>query len=190
MLSKSEASRHFVKSSQYHDPSSPAAPQDDKFQNLSTNKLLIQEIIAVKRVTFDRTETSAGDHLAQPLLGCGSAAASRGDDVFFNQNAANVVAPEAQRNLANLVPRREPRCLHVLNVVEINAADRQRFQIGDCRDFFLNKASERGVFTLEEPRYESGKAASLFLQPPNALQVVDPMLQRFAAAEHHGRRGA
>ena len=50
------------------------------------------------------------------------AGAGRGDHVLFDHDAADVVAAEAQADLAGLQPLRHPGGLHVSKVVEIDAA--------------------------------------------------------------------
>ena len=98
-------------------------------------------------------------------------------------------APNCNPNLADFDSRRQPARLNVVDVVEIEPADRQRFQIIHRRGF-RNFLSERRIFRRENPRDERRKAARLFLQSPNALEMIDAMVIILAAAEHHRRRRA
>jgi len=56
-------------------------------------------------------------------------------NVFLDQNAADIVSAELQSDLANLDAGRQPAGLNVVDVVEVEPADGQRFQIIDCRRF-------------------------------------------------------
>src|SRR5947209_4966932 len=49
--------------------------------------------------------------------------AGRGDDVLLDHQAAHVVGPEEQRDLADLRPLRHPRGLDVRDVVEVKPGD-------------------------------------------------------------------
>jgi len=91
--------------------------------------------------------------------------------VFLNQNAADVVGAKLQANLANLDARREPTRLNVIDVVEIQAADRERLQIIDGGGF-LNFLAERGIFRCENPGDERREATGLFLQPADPVEMI------------------
>src|SRR5439155_12254552 len=77
----------------------------------------------------------------------------------------------------------------VIDVVEIEAADGERFQIIDGGGF-LNLFTERRVVGRENPRDECGEAAGVFLNAAYALEMIDAMAQLFTATEHHGGGGA
>src|SRR5262249_42065953 len=83
----------------------------------------------------------------------------------------------------------EPAGLDVIDVVEVEAADRESLQIVDGGSF-LNFLAPRIIFGSEYPRNKSGEAAGIFLHAANALEVIYAMAEFFAAAEHHGRGGA
>ncbi len=85
---------------------------------------------------------------------------------------------------------RNPGGLHVFDVIEVDARDRQRLQVFDGGSFLFDKAAERGVLALEGPRDKGGEAAGFLLQVADQFQVIHPLLQGFAAAEHHGGGGA
>ena len=111
------------------------------------------------------------------------------DDVFLDQDAADVVGAELQAHLADLDPRRQPARLDVIDVVEVEAADGQRLQIidgGGFRNFF----PERRIFRREHPRNERGEPAGIFLNAAQALEVIDAVAVLLAAAEHHRGGGA
>ena len=77
----------------------------------------------------------------------------------------------------------------MVNVVEIEAADGQRFQVvhgGGFRHFL----AQGGVFRREKPRNERGEPAGIFLNAAEALKVIDAVAKLLAAAEHHGGGGA
>jgi len=46
--------------------------------------------------------------------------AGRGDDVLFHHHGAHVVGAEAERDLADLHPLRDPGGLDVVDVVEVD----------------------------------------------------------------------
>src|SRR5580700_8081302 len=77
----------------------------------------------------------------------------------------------------------------MVDVVQIEAADGKSLQVIDCGGLLLLLA-ERGVFRGEDPRDERSKAAGIFLDAANAVEMIDAMAQLFAATEHHGGGGA
>src|SRR5262249_7520359 len=87
-------------------------------------------------------------------------------------------------------PLRYPAGLYILDVGEEDSRDSERLQILDRRRLVPTAAAEGSVLRLEGPGDEGGEAARLFLQIVNVLEVVHAMLERFAAAEHHGGGGA
>src|ERR1017187_2092587 len=116
--------------------------------------------------------------------------AGGGDYVFFDHDAAYVVAAEAQAQLACLQALRYPGGLHVFEIVKIDAGNRQRLQVLHGGGFLLDEVAERSVFALEGPGDEGRETAGLLLQVANQFQVVHALLDGFAAAEHHGGGGA
>src|SRR6266481_5726127 len=116
-----------------------------------------QDVGAVKRVALRGPEAGVGDDAAK-LFFVGAVPDARGEHhVFLNQNTADVVGAKLQANLANLDTRREPTRLNVIDVVEIQAADRERLQIIDGGGL-LNFLAERGIFRSENPGDERGEA--------------------------------
>ena len=63
------------------------------------------------------------------------------------------------------------------------------FRYSTAGRFFLHEASERGVLALESPGNERREPAGLFLQVADEIEVVHPLLDGLAAAEHHRRGG-
>ena len=78
----------------------------------------------------------------------------------------------------------------MLDIVEVDAGDGQVLQILDGGGFFVHEAAERGVLALESPGDEGREAARVFLDLAHDLEVIHALLQRLAAAEHHGGGGA
>jgi len=150
---------------------------------------LFQRVGAIQSVALGGDEAGAGDDTTKFTF-VGAIADTGGvDHVFFDQNAADIVGAELQTDLANFDSRRKPARLNVINVVEIEAADGQCFQIIDSR-CLLDLFAPGGVFRREDPRNERGEAASVFLNAANAVEMIDAVLQFFAAAKHHRCRGA
>src|SRR5262249_30503982 len=83
----------------------------------------------------------------------------------------------------------EPARLNMVDVVEIEPADGERFQVIDGGGF-LDFLAERCVVGSKNPRDERCEAAGIFLDPPDAIEVIDAMAKLFAVAEHHGGGGA
>ena len=81
-----------------------------------------------------------------------------------------------------------PGSLDVDDVVEIKAADRQGLQELDRGRLVSDLFAQRVVDRLKRPRNKGREAAGLLLELTNDLQVVDAVLDGFAATEHH-RRG-
>ena len=68
--------------------------------------------------------------------------------------------------------------------------NRQRFQVLDGGRLFLHEPAERRVLALEGPGDERREAAGVFLDLAHDFQMVHALLDRLAAAEHHGGGGA
>src|ERR1017187_199254 len=151
---------------------------------------LVQKIGSVERVPLFGDEARVADDAAQFLFGGAIVGAGGGDDVLFDHDAAHIVAAEAQPELAGLEALRDPGGLHVLDVIEVDARDRQRLQVLDSGSFLFDEAAERSVFALVGPGDEGGEAAGFLLQVADQFQVVHALLDGFAAAEHHGGGGA
>src|SRR5882762_700062 len=147
-----------------------------------------QRIAAIEGVALGGDEAGVGDDAAEFAF-VGAIFHSGGEDyVFFDQDAADVIGAELQSDLANFDSGSEPTGLDVIDVVEIEAADRERFQIVD-RGGFLHFFAEGGIFRGEHPGDKGGEASGIFLNAANAVKVVDAVAEFFAAAEHHGGGG-
>ena len=81
---------------------------------------------------------------------------------------------------------RQPGGLDVRHVVQVKARHGERLQVIDGRDLLLHKAPQRSVLALEKPGDERSKSSGLFLELPEAREMVHAMLQGLTAAEHHG----
>ena len=141
----------------------------------------LQRVGVIQRVALGGDEAGVGDDAAEFAFVGAVADAGGVDDIFFDQDAADVVGAELQSDLTDFDAGREPARLNVIDVVEIEAADGERFQIidGGC---FLDFFSEGGVVGGENPRDERGESAGVFLNAANAVEVIYAMLQFFAAA--------
>src|SRR5229473_6261475 len=148
-----------------------------------------QRIAAIERVALGRDEAGVGDDAAEFAFVGAIFYAGGEDDVFFDEDATDVVGAELQTDLADFNSGRKPAGLDVVDVVEVEAADGQRFQIIDGSGF-LHFFSKRGIFGGKHPRNEGGETAGIFLNAPQPFEMVDAMAQLFAAAEHHGGGGA
>ena len=150
----------------------------------------VEEVSPVERVALLGDEARVADHAPQLFFGGLVVGARCRDDVLFDHDAANIVAAEAQSELADLQARGNPGTLDVLDVIEIDARDRQRFQVLDRGRFFFDEAAKRGEFALERPGDEGRESAGVFLNLPHDIEVVHALFDRLAAAEHHGGRGS
>src|ERR1041385_6906213 len=111
-------------------------------QSSGGNSFLLQRVGPVQGVALGGDETGVGDDAAE--LGFVGAVANAGGvhDVFFDQDTANIVGAKLQADLADLDAGRQPAGLNVVDVVEIEPADGQRFQIINGGGF-LNFFAER-----------------------------------------------
>src|ERR1022692_2901629 len=151
-----------------------------------SESLLLEEKRAIQRVALHGTEAGVANGLPQ-LFFVGLVGASGGGHyVLLDQDAAQIVTAIAQRHLSKLDAGRKPTGLHVIEIVEIDARDRQRLQIIRCGRFLLDEAPERRALTLEHPGNESGESTGFFLKLADALEVAHTMLDALAASEHHG----
>src|SRR5579863_9065813 len=109
---------------------------------IDTTTSLFQRVGPVQGVALGGDEAGVGDDAAEFGFVGAVADASGVHDIFFDQNAADVVGAELQADLANLDAGGEPAGLDVVNVVEIQTADCQRLQIihgGGFLDFFAER---------------------------------------------------
>ena len=102
----------------------------------------LQRIRPVKRIPLRGHKSCIRNDSPQFFLIGSAPHARRKHHIFFNQNAAHVVRPKLQSNLANLDPWRQPARLNVIDIVQIQPAHRQRLQIIHRRGFlhFLSPA--------------------------------------------------
>src|SRR5713226_1466210 len=142
---------------------------------------LFQNVTSIKRVALGGDEARVGDDAAEFAFVGAIFHAGGEDHVFFDENAANVVGAELQTDLANFNSGREPTGLNVIEVIEIQPADSQRFQVIDGGGF-LHFFSERSIFGGKHPRNERREPAGVFLNAPQPFEMVDTVAQLFAAA--------
>ena len=103
---------------------------------------------------MDRFEAGVADDLADLLFGCGVWA-------FGLQDAAGVVAAEAQANLEDFEALGLEVGLNVGDVVEVHAGDGKGLEIFDCCCFF--EAGERIAVRREGPGREGAESSGFFL---------------------------
>ncbi|MMZ66968.1 hypothetical protein D1872_295070 [compost metagenome] len=97
----------------------------------------------------------------------------RGNDIFLDHRAAEIVAAVLQRQLTDLGSHRDPGRLQVLDVIQHDAADRHRFQIGFRR---LTLRLEIRVVRLERPRDEGQ-------EPFRRIAVLEALILCFTDAQ-------
>lgn len=108
-----------------------------------------------------------------------------GDDVFFYHDAAEVVCAEFQCDLPDLGPLRDPRALNILEIVEVNPAERLSAEV------FVRtgrRQLQARVCGLESPANESCEPSGPVLLLPDPLQVQKAVIDGFNVPEHHGCR--
>src|SRR2546428_560575 len=84
-----------------------------------------QEISSIEGVALRGTEAGVANDVPQFFLAGAVAHAGGLHDVFFEHDGAHVVTAKAQPELADLESLRDPACLHIGNVGEKQARNRQ-----------------------------------------------------------------
>ena len=143
------------------------------------------DVAFVEAGALARNEPCVGDDASEFAVVGAIASTGRADHVLFDHDAAHVVHAESQAHLANLQSDREPRDLDVVDVVEIDAAEGQHSQI--LGGGYLGKVSlgKFGIFGLERPGNECGKASCLVLERAELLEMIDAVADGFTNASHH-----
>src|SRR5688572_5906191 len=111
------------------------------------------------------------------------------DDVLLDHHGAHVVGAEPERDLADLHPLRDPARLDVVDVVEVDAADRLRQQVVERGREVAHLVGQARAVGLERPGDEGAEAARLVLELPDPAHVLHALLERLDVAVHHRRRG-
>src|SRR5262245_49992814 len=151
---------------------------------------LIQKVRPIQRIPLLGDEAGIADHAPQFFLARTMMRARGGHHVLLDHDAADVIAAEAQPYLASLQSLSDPGTLHVLEVFEVNARDREHLQVLDRGCFLFDEPPERSVLALERPRDERGESAGLRLQVADQVEMIHPLLDGFTAAEHHRGSGS
>lgn len=112
----------------------------------------------------------------------------RAHHVFFDHDAAKIVGAIAQTQLGNLWPLRQDAELHVVEVIEEDARDRQGAQIVEPAGLVRN--GELSLFGLEAPGDKGAERLTFVLQIANAAEVFDTVFESLDVAEHHARGAA
>src|SRR4051812_44932218 len=118
--------------------------------------LLIKEVRPVERIPLHWFEAGVADDAAKLFFRGAIGYTGGADYVFFEHHGADVVAAEAQAELADFQSLGDPARLHIQKIREEQARDGQIFQIFDGGGFVPFAAAERGVLRLECPRDERG----------------------------------
>ena len=108
-------------------------------------------------------------------------------NILLNHQAAHVIGPEQERELADVAALRHPARLDVGEVVEVEPGHRLGLEI--LKRTGRQDVVHRGVVGLERPADEGGEAAGLVLELPQPVEVLDPLGERLNVAVHH-RGGA
>src|ERR1700733_12979490 len=90
--------------------------------------------------------------------------------VLFDYDAADVVAAEAQAQLADFQSGRDPGRLNTQDIAHGAPRQGEHLQILDGGRFLLDEPAQGSVFALKKPGYEGGKAAGIFLNAPDELE--------------------
>ena len=77
--------------------------------------------------------------------------------------------------------------MDVFDVVEVEARDGECLEVLDCGGFF--EAGHGGGGRGETPGGEGAESSGFFLQVAEGFEVIEAMLDSFAAAEDHGGGG-
>ena len=109
------------------------------------------------------------------------------DNIFFQHHRSHVVATKAQAHLADFQSLGYPTGLNIQEVREVQPGNGQYFQVFDRSGLIPVASAQRRVLWLEAPRDKRSEAAGLFLQLVKPLEVIHPVFDVLAYAEHHGR---
>jgi len=92
---------------------------------------------------------------------------------FFHDGAVQIVHAVAQRNLRKRQPHRNPVGREMIEVIEINAADRQVAKLLDGRGGFI--VGEDGGLRFKGEWDEPGESMRLVLQLAEQAQMLHPL---------------
>ena len=101
--------------------------------------VLVQEIVAIKRIALNRAEAGVLNHAPELVFAGGAGHARGAHHVFLNQDGAHIVPAEAQGNLADFVAGRQPRGLHVLDIIQVDAGHGEGLEVITAVTSSLNK---------------------------------------------------
>src|ERR1039458_9343251 len=122
-----------------------------EYTQTSNCAVLVQEHRAIECVALDRLEAGVADDSAQFFFRGAVAGAGGAHPVLFQHDRTHIVAAEVEAQLQNLQALRYPACLHILDVIEIEASDGKHLQVFDAGGFFPSAAAEGCVLGLEAP---------------------------------------
>lgn len=140
----------------------------------------------VKNVSLARDIAQFADRIADLVERQKVDRAGFGYDVFLEHQRAHVVGTKEEGQLTDLESLGDPTALNVWDVIEEQSRDGLGFQV-------LERAGRRdvahlGIFGLECPADEGGKALGLVLETSESLEVFDTFCEGFGVSEHHRRR--
>src|SRR5262249_41814200 len=121
-----------------------------------------------------------GDSL---LLWCGGA--GHVENFFLQNRSVKIVHAVAQRELRERQSEADPIRRQVVDVVEVNSAHCEVTQLLKRRGALDVGKDSVGLRWLECKRNKPGEPASLILQLPQLVQMINPMSKRFDVSVKH-----
>src|ERR1700730_4472927 len=110
---------------------------------------------------------------------------------FFLQNCAvQIVHAVTERNLCERESQAYPIGSQVVDVVQVNSADREIAKLVKCRGAFDVGKDSVGLGRLESERNKTGKAAGLILELPQLAQMIGAVSERLDVTVKHRARAA
>src|SRR5581483_11020336 len=123
--------------------------------------------------------------------------AGRRDHVLLQHDRPQIVGAIGETALSGALANRQPRALHVVDVIEEEAGNGQRLEIVLRRGPAGRDRRQRRVVGLVGPGDEGAVALAgpnlalrAILRVADALEVLDSLGQRLDVPEHHRGRGA
>src|SRR6266404_4072855 len=107
-------------------------------------------------------------------------------DFLFHDRAVQVVDAVTERDLGKRQSHADPICGQVVDVIEINAADREVTKLFNRRGGFDMR--EDGGLRFERERNKAGKAPSFVLQFAQLAQMIHALGESLDVSVEHGAR--
>ena len=144
----------------------------------------------VKAVALDRFTPSFPDCMFEGCDGLllRSRRTRHVEDFLLDDGAVQIVYAVTERNLSQRQSHAHPISGEMLDVVQVNAANRQIAKLLKRRSCFYVR--KHGGLRFESKGNEPGKPAGFILQLAQLAQMIDPLGQRFDVSVEHGARAA